>query len=80
MVQWETTFQVECLYPVTGETVDNIDVSLRVDQQVSIVIDCNKNPNFLDDVYSGQQKMSVELPIAKGGAGYMISFSRDLRP
>ena len=40
MIEWEATLQIECLDPVTGETVDDIDVSLRVDQQVAVVVNC----------------------------------------
>lgn len=39
MVEWEAALQIECLDPVTGETVDDIDVSLRVDQQMAVVVD-----------------------------------------
>ena len=40
MIEWEATLQIECLDPVTGETVDDIDVSLRVDQQMAVVVNC----------------------------------------
>lgn len=31
MIEGEATFQIKRLDPVTGETVDHVDVSLRVD-------------------------------------------------
>jgi predicted GTPase len=39
LVEWEAALQIECLDPVTGETVDDIDVSLRVNQQMAVVVD-----------------------------------------
>lgn len=54
MVEWEAALQIECLDPVTGETVDDIDVSLRVDQQMAVVVDwlLRKNQTQIEIKYT----------------------------
>ena len=46
MVEWQTTFQIECLDPITGEAVNDINMGLGVDQQMSIIIDCKIRTKF----------------------------------
>ena len=48
MVEWEATLQIECLDPVTGEAVDYVNVSLRVDQQMAVVVDCSPQKTCLE--------------------------------
>ena len=52
MVEWQTTFQIECLDPITGEAVNDINMGLGVDQQMSVIIDCKTRTKFFKSTFT----------------------------
>ena len=46
-VERTTPFQVQRLNPIAGETVQHVDVSFGINQEVTVVMHCSNNTNQL---------------------------------